>query len=355
VLEPVSATAPVPRHYHYVTRVLVDLFRASALPDVVSVEVEPKWGYATRIRYRGGETRLTYGSDVGLNPGSAVEIARDKEFTKWFLARSGFNVPRGDAFLVPWWADRNAAGSFSLPRERMRMIAEAAEYAEELGFPVYVKPVDGSRGLGVSRCETAGEVETAIGELEAERAKVVLVEEAVDLPDYRLVILRGELITAYERIPLAVAGDGRATVRDLLRRVDERFRAIGRNTRIDLDDPRIARRLKRLGLGLESVPAPGHAIAMSDISNLSAGGTADDVTDRVARRWRELGRDVAESFGLAFCGVDLACADIASEDDDHSILEVNATPGLDHYAAVGERQERLVRDLYALVLNAAPA
>jgi glutathione synthase/RimK-type ligase-like ATP-grasp enzyme len=94
---------------------------------------------------------------------------------------------------------------------------------------------------------------------------------------------------------------------------------------------------------------------MSDISNLSAGGTADDVTDRVARRWRELGRDVAESFGLAFCGVDLACADIASEDADHSILEVNATPGLDHYAAVGERQERLVRDLYALVLNAAPA
>jgi D-alanine-D-alanine ligase-like ATP-grasp enzyme len=355
VLEPVSSAAPIPRHYHYVTRMLLDLFRSSALPDVVSVEVEPEWGYTTRIRYRDGRARLTYGNDVGLNPGSAEDVAKDKDYTKWLLARDGFTVPRGSSFLATWWADHLAAGSFAMPRERMRTTAQAAGYAQrELGFPVYVKPVRGSKGGGISRCAAAADLELAIAELEALRTKVVLVEEAVALPDYRLVVLHGELISAYRRNPLAVAGDGRATVGELLRELDAHFRAIGRDTRIALDDPRIERRLTRLGLGLRSVPAPGRVLIVSDISNLSAGGTADDVTARVARRWRELGRDVAASFGLAFCGVDLACADIESDDAEHCILEVNATPGLDHYAAVGERQERVVRDLYAQVLNAAP-
>ncbi len=91
-----------------------------------------------------------------------------------------------------------------------------------------------------------------------------------------------------------------------------------------------------------------------DISNLSAGGVAIESSAVVAPRWRELALRTASALGLRFAGVDLACADITLSDGAYAVLEVNATPGLHHYATVGAEQDRLVRDLYARVLNAPP-
>jgi D-alanine-D-alanine ligase-like ATP-grasp enzyme len=341
-----------PRHYAFVTRMVIELFRRRALPDVASIEVEPEWGYATRIVYRGGETRMTYGNDIGLNSGAACAVVTDKAYTKHYLQRSGFATPAGAAFLMPWWAEL-VGGAHA--EAAMRTTADAQRYVREhLRLPVYVKPVAGSKGKGVCRCERLSEVATAIEELDAHRAKVALIEEAVDMPDYRLVMLDGEMISAYRRVPLTVVGDGVATVLALMQEVDMAFRVAGRDTRIAFDDARISRFLDRRGLRLDSIPAARERLALRDISNLSAGGTAEDVTDEVAPRWRTMGHDLAASFGLQFCGVDLACADIADDDADYCVLELNGTPGLDHYAAVGAHQERVVRELYAKVLNVAP-
>lgn len=342
----------VPRHYAYVTRTLIELFRRGALPCVASIEVEPEWGYVTRIAYRGGETRMTYGNDVGLNSGAASQVVTDKAYTKHFLQRSGYTTPLGCAFLLPWWAERIRGAR---PQAELVTTADAERFVgETLGLPVYVKPVAGSQGKGISRCERLDELALAFDELDELRAKVALVEQAVDMPDYRLVILHGELISAYRRVPLSVVGDGTATVLSLLQTVDQTFRVSGRDTRIAIHDSRITRSLQRRGLGLGSIPAAGERLVLRDISNLSAGGTAEDVTDRVAGRWKQMGCDLAASFGLQFCGVDLACADIAVTTAEYSILELNAAPGLDHYASVGADQERIVSELYAKVLNVPP-
>ncbi len=60
----------VPSHYAYMTRMVLMLFHESALPNVASIEVEPEWGHTTQIRYNNGSTRMTYGNDIGLNPGA---------------------------------------------------------------------------------------------------------------------------------------------------------------------------------------------------------------------------------------------------------------------------------------------
>lgn len=344
--------AQAPAHYPYVTRMAMKLFASAALPDVEAIEVEPDWGYATRIVYRSGATRMTYGNDIGLNSGAACDVVSDKAHTKHFLRLNGYATPQSAAFLLPWWAER--VGRRGAP-VAARTTADVERYVlDVLGLPVYVKPVAGSQGAGVCRCDRIEDVAVAIDEIAESRAKVVLVEEAVDLPDYRLVILRGTLISAYRRTPLTVVGDGATTVLELLRQTDRDFRACGRDTRIALDDPRIVRCLRRRGLQLASMPAAGESVALLDISNLSAGGMAEDVTARVAPRWRSMGRDLAASFGLRFCGVDLACGDIADDAAEYSILELNAAPGLDHYASVGAHQEQIVDELYAQVLNAPP-
>ena len=199
-----------PSHYPFVTRMAMKLHAASALPDVVSIEVEPEWGYATRIVYRCGATRMTFGNDVGLNSAAACEVVTDKAFTKHFLSHHGYVTPKGATFLRPWWADRvTDRGRPSV----VRTTDDAEAYArDDLGLPVYVKPVAGSQGSGICRCDTVDDLARAIAEVAQHQAKVIMVEEVVDMPDYRLVILHDELISAYRRVPLSVVGDGEQTV-----------------------------------------------------------------------------------------------------------------------------------------------
>ncbi len=342
----------VPSHYPFVTRTVIDLFGCGALPNVRSVEVEPEWGDATRITYRDGQQRMIYGDDVGLNAGAGPYVVADKAYTKHFLQRSGFATPAGRTFLFPWWADRLRA---SHPGAALVTTADAERHVREsLGLPVYVKPVTGSAGKGISRCEHAHELAGALAELDALRERAALIEEAVDMPDYRLVIVHGELITAYRRDPLSVLGDGTSTVRALLHAVDRALRDSGHHLDVSVDDSRIASSLRRRGLSANSIPAIGERVVLRDISNLSAGGTAHDVTPHVAERWKRLARALTASFRLQYCGIDLACADITDPAADYSILELNAEPGLEHYASAGAGQHRVVREFYTRVLNSPP-
>jgi glutathione synthase/RimK-type ligase-like ATP-grasp enzyme len=56
-------------------------------------------------------------------------------------------------------------------------------------------------------------------------------------------------------------------------------------------------------------------------------------------------------MNLRMCGIDLACADITEDTDNYSVIEVNSTPGIDHYASTGQVQQEIVDNLYAKVIN----
>jgi D-alanine-D-alanine ligase-like ATP-grasp enzyme len=333
---------------------LIELFDEGLLTNVESIEVEPKYGYATRIRYRNGSIRMTRGNDVGLNPSGACDIAKDKGHTKFFLTSSGINCPAGEEFILPSWAARlepkmNAAGI------AMRMAASAPEYiSKNLAYPVFVKSVDGSQGFGVFRCERAAEVQSAMEHYERERIKVAIVEESVNLPDFRLVVLDGKVISAYGRQPLSVIGDGRSTIEELLESTVAKFRADGRIIDVSITDPRIRHCLDARGERSSTVPPLGVSVPLLHLSNLSLGGSAEDLTDVVDPRWKAMASRITGNLGMRYCGVDLACADIRSADSAYSVLEVNAAPGLDHYAEVGEAQRARVRKLYTQVLDAVP-
>ncbi len=53
------------------------------------------------------------------------------------------------------------------------------------------------------------------------------------------------------------------------------------------------------------------------------------------------------------CGVDLMIdGDISESPAKYVVLEINAAPGLDHYAQVGKKQEKIVEAMYLKVLKA---
>jgi len=339
-------------HYTYVTRSLIRLFNEGQLTNVDDLYVESEYGYLARIGYKDGSYRITYGNDLGLNTGTSSELAKDKVYTKQILQQSGVNVPEGEGFLLPWWADRIREKNEAKGHSLTKTTDEIDEYVRQtIQYPVYVKPVQGSKGGDVYKVNDATELEEIIDLYNEKQVRLAVVEEAINMPDYRVVMLDGKLISAYQRVPLSVTGNGVDNTEVLINELQSKYAADGRDTLLNPSDPRIIRHLGQKGLGLDYVPPKDEAFTLASISNLSAGGTSVDVTGIIDQRWVELSAKIAKSMNLRLCGVDLACVDIRDGASDYSVLEVNAAPGLDHYAMSGEAQKQIVDQLYVQVLN----
>jgi D-alanine-D-alanine ligase-like ATP-grasp enzyme len=339
----------VKEHYPHVTCLIAALFERGDLPNVLSIDIEPRYGYATRMTYVDGSVRITRSSDIGLNSSAAWAIAKDKDYTKYFLTQLGIACPPGETLVMPWWAAKIRS-----PAHANRYLQDAlARLRESSLYPVYVKPVDGSKGLDVWRCETDSEVLAVFDRYERERIRVAVVEREIPLPDFRIVVLDGRVICAYRRSPLSVVGDGTSTIAHLLDRRMASLLGGGRDV-TQRDEARISNRLKALGLTLQSVIPRGEVVVLLDVSNLSAGGSGTDHSAQADSRWTELACRIGALLGLRFCGVDIACPDITQGTGPYSVLEVNAAPGLDHFAAIGRSQHEIVEGIYRQVLNTPP-
>lgn len=321
---------------------LVDIFRKIAPRIGATVAVDPEWGIAGQITYPSGRRRYFRFTSLDINTLGASSIAKDKDFAQHFMAKMGYPVVEGQTFFSDDWAAR-----VNSPRN-----AQAAyEYAKALGFPVVVKPNSFSRGREVSFVHTKRDLLAALRRI-FRIDPVALVQRPMSGKDYRVVVLDDRVISAYERVPLGVTGDGRSTIEQLLAKKQRQFAAAERDTVIALKDRRIAVKLKRAGLSLRSVLPRGKRVALLDNANLSSGGDSVDVTSRVHPEFRDLAIRVTRDMGLRFCGVDLIVAgDIADAPERFWVLEVNSAPGLDNYAQTGKKQRAIVEDLYLEVLK----
>ncbi len=306
------------------------------------VFVEPKWGVAGQITFKNGRKRYFRYNTLDLNPVGASDIAKDKDYATLFMKRMGYRTVQGSAFYSNDWC--KAIGS-------KRNIHAAYAYACKLGLPVIVKPNEGSHGSSVFLVVSKQEFMRAMQNIFKED-RVALVQRVVRGKDYRIVVLDNAVISAYERIPLSVVGDGFSSIKELLKKKQKRFRAGGRDTRIRLDDIRIAHKLGVQRLALRSVPERGKRVYLLDNANLSSGGDAVDVTKSIHPEFKKIAIKLTRDMGLRLSGVDIMVAgDIRSAPKKYWILEINAAPGLDHYVQTGLAQQKIVENLYLKVLK----
>ena len=132
---------------------------------------------------------------------------------------------------------------------------------------------------------------------------------------------------------LQVVGDGRRTVEQLVALANEDARRSDNHatclSKIYID--RVAEAvLREQGLTCDSVPAPGQIVLIRRNGNLSTGGTAEDVTDRVHPLVAARAVEAARMVGLDVAGVDVVAEDIGRplEEQGGVVVEVNASPGL---------------------------
>lgn len=315
---------------------------ATLAPSIgASVLLEPEWGIAGQITFKNGRRRYFRFNTLDINTMGASEIAKDKDYANFFLEKLGYPIVPGKAFYSNDWA---------ATINSKRNIDAAYRYACTLGFPVVVKPNSGSQGSLVSIVHTKQEFYRALRAI-FRTDRVALVQQVVSGHDYRIVVLDGKVISAYERIPLNVVGDGRTSINGLLKKKQIEFRKTGRDTRIDMQASHIVQKLKRGGYTLKSVPATGEHVFLRDNANLSTGGDSVDVTASVHPLFKTIAANITKDMGLRLCGVDLMINGSISESPlEYWVLEINSAPGLDHYVTTGSVQAKIVEDLYREVL-----
>lgn len=312
----------------------------------LEVHREPEWGYAGYMNLPSGRSYFR-NQHVGLNELGAAEVAKDKDQTAYFLRDAGFPTIEGRTFFTPQWAQENHAGTD-------RDVLHAYPYAKSLGLPVIVKPNSLSQGNAVAAAYSRSEFMTAARRAAKADGRVVLVQRFVAGQDYRLVVLDGEVISAYERLPLQIIGDGESNIAQLLEHLNEQLLQANRGTHITVDDYRVRARLRRLRMTAASIPTDGELVRLLDNANLSSGGTSIDFTSSAHTSYRDLAIAATATMGLRLAGVDIIARGSLTQPlpSEHWIVEMNASPGLDHYASMGDAQTKVVNGLYRQVVLA---
>ena len=249
---------------------------------------------------------------------SSSRLMSDKSLTNLWLARAGYLVPEAKVFALT-------------EKE------EAMAWAKQKKTVVF-KPVDGAHGFGITvlpfgdlECDDAWE--RVIPTLT--KVRQVQVEEYIGGEDYRFLVVGGRCIYVIQRLPAAVEGDGRLSLRRLIER--ENFRPARGKTRyanfyspIELD-PQLSENLARGGMDLDFVPEKGRRVILRRVCNAGKGGTDLDVSSKVAESMKREAVALAQKLDMDVLAIDVRCGDInqaSSLARDMHILELNATPGI---------------------------
>lgn len=309
-----------------------------------SILMESEWKIAGQITFKSGQRSYFKYNSLDLNPFGSAHLAKDKDYASFFMQAMGYKiVPSSKTFFSNSWAK-----TVGQPNKN---VDSAYIYAKTLGFPVIVKPNSGHQGFGVALVYNKKELFEAIHEI-FKSDNIALVQPFIMGKDYRVVVLDNKVISAYQRIPLNVTGDGKSTVKQLLKTKSEILIKNGRNVKIKLNDIRIKNKLRHQKLTFDSTPEKKQVVYLLDNANLSTGGDSIDVTKTIHPKFKKLAVNLTRDMNLRLCGVDLIIdGDISNKPRNYWILEINASPGLDHYAKLGKEQTEIVKGLYLKVLK----
>lgn len=286
------------------TKSILDEAERRGIPAIKLDDSHYQLGHGAR-QHRVQATLTSRTSAIG------VETADDKERTKALLRKAGVRTARGDV---------------------ARTLDGAIEIADDIGYPVVVKPREGNHGRGVTVGIANEEELIAAYDRAKEIDDEVLVEEVLEGVDFRLLVVGHSFVAAARRDPAQVVGDGVRTIRELIdvENADPRRGEGHENvlTRVDVDESTLGL-LAKAGLSLQSVPEKGRAVRLKTTANLSTGGTATDVTDEVHPSIREMAERVSHLIDLDVMGIDIVARDlrVPLERSRGGVCEINAAPG----------------------------
>ncbi|MDP1727462.1 MAG: cyanophycin synthetase [Bacteroidota bacterium] len=241
----------------------------------------------------------------------AVDIACNKEETKNLLEAAEIPVPKGRIVYT---------------EEGLKDAIDAVKY------PLVTKPVDGNHGKGATTNITNWEEALKGFEAAKKYGRAIIVERFITGLDHRILVINYKFVAAAIRKPASVTGDGIHTIQELIdiTNKDPR-RGFGHektltSIKIDVFTEDI---LVKNNLTLGSILPAGEELWLKPTANLSTGGTATDITDRVHPDNIFMCERIARIIGLDICGIDIMAESLSEPVNKNggAVLEVNAAPG----------------------------
>lgn len=285
------------------TAAIVNAAEARKIPHIRLLDD----GNLVQLGY-GAAMRRIWTAETDQTSAIAETISRDKDLTKELISSVGVPVPEG---------------------REVDSADDACEAADDIGYPVVVKPTDGNHGRGVFiDLMSAEDVKKAYA-IAVEEGSGVLVERSIQGIEHRLLVVGGKLVAANRSDLITITGDGKSTVQGL---IDTQINTDPRRGTTELHPLSIIRidtaakmELERQGLNGDSVPAEGREVLIQRNAN-----HAFDCTDEVHPDTADVAALAARVVGLDIAGIDLVCQDISKPlgPQGGAIVEVNAGPSL---------------------------
>jgi len=308
----------------------------------INILIEPSRGMYGVILFDSGKKFYIRDINFNINLTNSVALAKNKAATSFFLKQFGYKVPE----FTMVYRDEKCARTKSKDT-----VNEGLRYAERIGFPVILKPNNRSQGDFVFKAVNEWNYRDFVSEI-LSHCHYAQIQKFYSGNDYRIVVLGEKILSAYQRIPFYVIGDGDSSISDLIDKKQLSFLLSGRDTKLIKTDMRIFHKLAQQGLSLNSKPPYNEKIYLQDISNLSVGGETIELTNKVHDSFAKLALAIAKDMNLNLCGIDIIANDITQvNNDEYTVIEINSAPGLDNYAYEGLCQEMYVEKLYLEVLS----
>lgn len=223
----------------------------------------------------------------------------------------------------------------SLPAPKhivVRTFEEAQLAAGQIKYPLVLKPTSTDKGVGVT-VGIVNDEELMFAWSQAAPYGMVLIEQMLNGFDHRLHVVNGKCIYVARRTAPYVIGNGKDTLENLVsmstkeRTTNPLYKNYGH---VSLTDPVVQRFINKNGLLPSTIIETGKIVYLRSNSNVSTGGTFEDVTEITHPDNILLAERAARIVGLDNAGIDFITTDIGDSwiHSSGGICEINPTPGI---------------------------
>src|SRR5690625_127806 len=235
----------------------------------------------------------------------AVDIGTNKQQTREKLEKANVPTPKGKDFHI-------------------NDLEEMLKYAEQIGYPVVVKPTLGSLGKGVTtNIQSEAELIKAIEHVKDIGYENIIIEEYFEGEDYRIYVVDGEVVAATKRVPANVVGDGKQTIEQLINEKNKlrNDNPYLRTKLIEIDD-NLRKTLAKQDLDLSDIPEREERIYVRTVANISTGGDPVDVTETILPDIKDIAiKALAAIPNFTHGGIDILVDNVS----ECRVIEINPT------------------------------
>ena len=199
--------------------------------------------------------------------------------------------------------------------------------AQNLKFPLVVKPIDGEKGYGVTtNIMTTEELLYCVNDLKKQH-KFAFMEEQATGNEYRIMVLQDTIIGITMKTSPFVIGDGIHTLDELITNYNNKIKIYKIHT-IDY------KFIQKQGYTASDIIPLGEKVIITNVKNMSNGSTVSYVDINTVNPINiSMFKEINHILDLKLSGIDYICEDLSIPYYlNGCVIEVNPAPGLDiHY------------------------